>query len=360
MRRLSPLFTRLLFIAVLALCFASPLSSASASPERDTPPAPGVPKGAAFKLPRNDVERDLVLEIRRTNAEPFEVSKDPHLEVWMVNRSRSRTYPIVLPSDGSGEGWREPRVAFTLTRLSPSNTWEPAPEPAMGRCGNYAEDWTKDVVMLAPGASRKLPWYTFPAHADVGDAKRVRLIARYVYSQGAVDGRKPPPTLAAMPSFELESSPLELPVERPLALTVELRGPLPRFSSSPLAPSLDVRIENRGPTALPFGTSDSGVLLFEAELERVSDSTKTRTIAISTDSSLPRPVRDTITPGQRRSVLAPAAKTSEHDGFGLIPPGERVARLRARYDLLFDDAQGQNQRVLVSPWTPVPPAFSPR
>jgi hypothetical protein len=346
--------------AVLALGLALVAGDLAASPERGAPSPPGVPKGAAFKLPRAEVERDLALEIRRTNAEPFEASKDPRLEVWLVNRSRSRAYPIVLPSDGSEVGWREPRVSFSLARLSASGTWEALPEPMLMRCGNFDSDWAKDVIRLAPGAARKLPWYSFPTQIDLGEAKRVRVVARYAYGEGAPDKGKPPPSMAAMPSFEIESSPLELAVERPLALELVLRGPLPRFASSPLAPSIDVRVENRGPSPLPFAPADAGVLTFEADLERASDATKTRTITVSTDSNVVGNARDSIAPGQRRSVLTASTKTGAHDGFGLVPPGERVARVRARYDLVFDDGQGQNRRALVSPWVPVPPALLPR
>lgn len=144
-----------------------------------------------------------------------------------------------------------------------------------------------------------------------------------------------------------------------LALELVLRAPLPRLGGSPLAPALDVRLENRGPASLPFATAGAAALTFEAEVERASDGVTTLTIYLNTEGNALAPARDAIAPGQRRSVLLPTTKTDAHSGFGLVPPGERVARVRARYEVGFDDAGGFNQRSLWSPWVPVPPAPRP-
>ncbi len=359
-RRAPPApLARAVFAGLLALAavLAGP-GDAGATPERGTPSPPGVPKLATFRLSRAEIERELSLELRHPTGEPFEASKELHLEVWLVNRSRARSHAVVLSNDGSELGWREPHAWLSVERQTASGTWEPAPEPPGARCGMYAEDWSKDVITLAPGASRKLEWYRFPAQAQAGDAKRVRVVAHYAYNEGAADKRTPPPRMRAVPAFELASTPLELEVARPLALELTLRGPLPRFGSTPLAPAIDLQVENRSGKPLPFATSDVAVVTFEAELEL--NSVKTRTIHLSTDAGVLGTARDAIAPGQRRSALAAGAKTQASDGFGLVPPGERVARVRASYLVAFEDGRGGSQRLLWSPWVPVPPAFLPR
>ena len=48
-------------------------------------------------------------------------------------------------------GWREPHAFYVVERMRPSGTWEPLPVGEVLRCGVYAEDWTKDMRILAPG-----------------------------------------------------------------------------------------------------------------------------------------------------------------------------------------------------------------
>src|SRR3954468_2051189 len=99
-------------------------------------------------LERTEVERDLVLTLRRNTTDAFEIDHPPGFEIVLANRSRDRSYPIVLSSDGSESGWREPHVFYTVEKRTGTGPWQAAAALQMLRCGNYDADWTKDVVSL--------------------------------------------------------------------------------------------------------------------------------------------------------------------------------------------------------------------
>src|SRR5205823_3504156 len=160
--------------------------------------------------------------------------RDPRLEVWLVNRSATRTYPVVLANDGSEVGWREPHAFFTVELLRASGAWEPAPAESGGRCGLYAMDWTKDVVSLAPGERVKMPWMPFYG-GELGDATKMRVVARYVYGKHARDKSKVPPVLHAMPEYALQSAPMDIPIAHPYGLELRIKGPLPSAPKQAIA-----------------------------------------------------------------------------------------------------------------------------
>jgi len=141
-----------------------------------------------------DFEHDLVLEV------------SPTFEVALQNRSTSRTYPVVIPGDGSEADWREPHVWFTVERRD-GNAWkEIAPAPT-ARCGLFSADWTKDVTELTPGAVVKLRWFPLDRGRFASEgARELRVTAHYAY------GKHPRPdapvALRGVPSYALASAPV--------------------------------------------------------------------------------------------------------------------------------------------------------
>lgn len=73
---------------------------------------------------RADVLRDLSLTLRQTSASGYERDRDPRFEVVLANRSKTTSYPVVLPSDGSEPGWREPHAWYTLRERSGASAAE--------------------------------------------------------------------------------------------------------------------------------------------------------------------------------------------------------------------------------------------
>ena len=180
-----------------ALAFV-PLAVACSSLDAAREPLNGISERL---VPQEEVERDLSLTLRRLATEAFEIGHDPRLEVVLSNRSKTRSYPVVVSGDGSEAGFREPHVFYTVERRSSSSSpWERATEQRVARCGNYDEDWTKDVVSLAPGKEIVLPWFGFPSNWELDGASHARIVAHYAYGEHARDEREAPPELHGMPS----------------------------------------------------------------------------------------------------------------------------------------------------------------
>ncbi len=283
------------------------------------------PEPSAATIARDDVTRDLALTLRTTTETVFERGRDPKLEVVLENRGR-RAYPIVMPSDGSEAGWREPHVFYTVEALGRSGAWQQvSPEP-LTRCGVYDRDWTKDVVALAPGDRKTLHWFSFYDQWEIGDATRVRIVAHYAYGDHARDRRTVPPSLHDMPTYELASNAVEMTAEEPLVLEMRAKGPLPTREAAPLAPSVEIVLVNRSSRELPLG--DDVKLWIELDGSGV----------VYTDSATPS--ARAIAPGARID-LASGAQVWLHDG-------NIGSAKRARAVLSIHD--DQNRRIARSPW----------
>jgi hypothetical protein len=314
--------------------------------------APETTPAASSTIARGDIERDLVLEIRRGTRDPYEDERDPRFLVFLVNRSRDRTYPIVLPRDGSESGWREPHVWFTVAR-EVSGGFQTVPPPDMIRCGLYANDWTVDVRDLAPSSEIPLDDFPFYSELELGGSKRIRVVAHYAYGDHARDTSKVPPKLHPIPAYTLASRPYELDVAAPYELEVKLKGsPLPRTSKAPLASAIDVIVKNRSGVALPFATSETGgQLWFEAEVTDPSGKVSERTLFVDTEPTYA--AKGTLAPGAQRSLVGPATKT---DVIWELERGTRLSRIRAFWRVWFDDGgRHHNQRRVTSPWLSVAP-----
>jgi hypothetical protein len=213
------------------------------------------------------VERDLALVMTRATIGPFDAGRDPKLTVALINRSHDHSYSVVLPADGSEVGWREPHVWFTVEALSGAGTWKTVESPMLGRCGNHDERWQDDVLEMAPKEERELDWFPFSPPEELADAATVRIVAHYRYRR-PIEGKGVPPALQAMPSFELHSAPLELPVRRLVDLKLEALGPLPLGREVLLKDGFQVTARN--PSNQPVTTEQPtrGWLRFEVEVAK--------------------------------------------------------------------------------------------
>jgi hypothetical protein len=296
-----------------------------------------------------------VLTLRRTTTDGFEIDRDPRFEVVLANRSIDKSYPIVLPSDGSEAGWREPHVFYTVERrTAPSAAWEVAPPEQLIRCGNYDVDWAKDVVALEPGKEVILPWFGFHHQWNLDGASYVRVTAHYVYGDHARDWRKVPPVLHTTPAYAIASNAMELAIEAPLSLEVSWKGSLPK-AGDPLARSFEVVAINRGKTELPFATADTGAnLTIEVEGQGRDGTTEIATITsgVSVGNA-----KERIAAGGRRNVVGASKALDDFAGEANASGEFRPRRVRASLHVWWytDEANGKSdERVARSAWTTVP------
>lgn len=159
--------------------------------------------------------KDLALTLKLTGPARIKPTESPGLGIRLVNRSKSTAHRVVLPNDGSESGWREPHVFLGAT--SGGRRIEERP---IGRCGLYAENWHRDVVVLAPGQSLDLTSRYLSARVTLAlPAKgKVKLVAHYVYRAGKkLDARATKGTgpMGKTPAFELVSKPVEIELVAP-------------------------------------------------------------------------------------------------------------------------------------------------
>lgn len=222
--------------------------SAAIVAAEDTPPAvpakPGPPP------------EGLLLEARVAGRATIQPGESPEVALFLRNRSKDRTIPVVLPGDGSESGWREPHVHWTATQVLPDGTERPIEPQPLFRCGMFDPDWQKDVVKLAAGESRELrDWMpSLATMFDFQEKGRVRLTAHYVYRAGAAAKGNPIAEAApskgtgAMgdtPAFEMTATPVEITVERPLDVVASVKGKVRAGRAFALADVLSARVVNR-------------------------------------------------------------------------------------------------------------------
>lgn len=295
------------------------------------------PVPAVETFSRADVERDLRLEARPTTVAAYEAEMNPRLQMVLSNHSRSRTYPIVLPDDGSEMGWREPHTAVTLERREPDGSWVDASDQRRGaRCGNYAVDWAADVRELGPGQEITMPWFEIPS-AAIGDASRIRITARYLYGESSRDQSKVPPALHSMPEYTLSAAPLELPIARPYELVVTQKGGLPAGERQTLMGALDVVVKNRHTEPMPFSTSETGGQLF-FEIEG-TDPDNPELLLVDTEPTYA--ATELLAPGASRSLIGPRTKTER----SWPSTGMAGKRLRAVWRVWWNDGHGENDNL---------------
>lgn len=182
---------------------------------------------------RVDFERDLELVARIAGATPVHAWWPLSITVDIVNRSGSKSYPIVRPGDGSRDGRREPYAYFTAEVRAQDGTWSAVPRRGGISCGNYDPYWLDEIELLAPGTVRRL--LTWTRAPDLPDHGLVRLRAHYVYRarpSGPKWGELDPSRqlgfggMDCVEPFELVSEPIEFVVEPPESTRAEIERDL--------------------------------------------------------------------------------------------------------------------------------------
>lgn len=179
----------------------------------------------------------LKLEAELAEPSPLEAGAPIAIEARLVNVS-DKAIPVVQVGDGSSVGWREPHVFFSAEYVDAQGDYRPAKEESFGRCGNYDDDWTDEVTVLAPGESMKLDYFLSPdTFFDLHEPGDLRIRVHYRYQQGK--GRKStvpaPASMNNVPAFELVSAPIEVQLQRWFDVTLETK----RAVESEIPVSLD-------------------------------------------------------------------------------------------------------------------------
>lgn len=215
-----------------------------------TAPAP-VPR------PEPDVTRDLKLVATRAAGTKVDAGTELWVGLVLANTSKTFTYPVVKPGDGTEAGWREPYVYFTAERLAADGRWLPVEQDRYSRCGLCDSDWPKDVVDLHPGGRLLLggPYAGVPV--NVQHPGRVRVFGHSPYR--ASGGKYGPPRpdaergrMRGVPPFVVTSEPVEFEVSRPLDVRVRVKRPMAAEVRHPVSDILEVTVVNLTPAALPI------------------------------------------------------------------------------------------------------------
>jgi hypothetical protein len=329
----------------IAGCAVLTLSCTGTDPAR---PREGPPTDAMDPKQRAAIERDLGVVLTRVGVGELDADARWPLTATLSNRG-THAHWIVRPSDGSDAGWREPHVYYTAEMETAPDVWRPVPaRDDYGRCGNYATDWIRDAVEMAPGASIELAHFTDPSQVlDVRRSGRVRLYAHYDYGGGkkasfrARNDLTPlPAELAAVGPFALVSAPLEIRVRVDtsveLALVLHRRQVRVREHVT-FAALAEARVVNRSAAPLDLG-EDFPDSRFHVDVKDTAGST------FSDALDGPRHVE----PGAPVTLHA-------HQERQLVSAAPGTMRLRLRYDgLRPEGAEGQlTARRFRSPWLDV-------
>ncbi|MEI7835391.1 MAG: hypothetical protein WCK05_03170 [Planctomycetota bacterium] len=173
-------------------------------------------------------------------------------EVELINPSRTREYTVIKPGDGSESGWREPHVYYAAERFAPEGRWTPLAPAPIDRCKLFDRQWQKDVVTLKPGESLALKeWRPSPSSVfEFQQAGRYRIRVHYAYRGGQAHkgaASRPAEDLGGMKGvepFEIVSDPVEISVNRPLNVTLKVRGNLIANQPARLSDLLEIAVSN--------------------------------------------------------------------------------------------------------------------
>jgi hypothetical protein len=224
-------------VALLAF-LAAPASDPQAKPQPEVAPPPH---------DKPDPARDLKL-VAAFDAKQVEAGTTPYITLTLVNTSKTVTYPVVKPGDGSECGWREPFVHFTAEQLSVQGKWEPLQKYGGGRCGLFDWHWQKDVVELKPGEKLVVTNEWIPAtNFNFQQPGKVRIRGHYDYRAGARERAEPDKDLGRMgetPAFALATEPVEFDVVRPLDLRVKVKQPLKVGVEMKISDVIDLTLTN--------------------------------------------------------------------------------------------------------------------
>lgn len=299
-----------------------PELEALARPESE--PCTGVPGSSELAA-----HPDLALDLKLTGPRKIEAGKPMEVVASVRNGSKSEHHFAVLSGDGSQQGRREPQVWYSGFVDNGDGCWRQLETLRPGQCGLYDEDWSDEIVDLAPGASATLEWILSPATTlDMQEAGRIRLFLHYAYRAGETDSsaEAPDPESGAMKgvdAFELVSNPIEFDRSQPLELHLSARPHRGRGNVSQISDVVALELENVGTKARRITAPTTNSLHFELgdEAGRISPSWNPG------DETLPT---HRLAAGDTVPLLgesSPNAALNVH----WYPPAADVFRIRASY-----------------------------
>lgn len=236
---------------------------------------PCLPAFAGDKPPtREALERDLVIEATLASPKVIQPGEPVRVRSRLVNRSKTVTYKVVRPGDGSESGWREPHVFFTAETIAKDGARTKVPEAGLGRCGLYDANWHDEVVELAPGKSLDLYNWMPTAHLHLlfQHEGTVELKLHYRYTAGAaskgresLDGPVPQGAgpMKGTPAFEVISAPVRFQVTRLMDIRLEITKPMIVGKEMKLSEIAKLHIENRSNDPVPVSGSEVTIELLQ-------------------------------------------------------------------------------------------------
>jgi len=323
-------------LAVLALTLLAPLIPCAVAGEE-------VPS-------REAIERDLVLEATLTTSRTIQPGEPVRVKSRIVNVSKTQTYRLVRPGDGSESGWREPRVFFDAETLGPRGQRTAVPEREIGRCGMYDANWHDDVITLEPGAVLDLHNWMPAAHHALDFQQEgpveVRLHYHYTRGTGAVGGKaleRPDGrgSMGDVPAFELVSKPVRLNVVRLLDIRLEVTGALEVGREARLSDVLQLHIANKATD--PMAVSAQEVILIVSPFPRNSELfAHAKDIPASVERKSPR-----LASGATRTWSGRSA-WKELTDWQLTPKQPGTLKVVAQWSKTGGGARYRSEPVLVS------------
>lgn len=180
---------------------------------------------AALKQPAIAQKLKLEISLKHGHA-VIEVGHPVEITAKIRNISREPLH-IVLPGDGSADGWREPHIQFTGT-IDGGKGNGPVPlEPVIdrGRCGMFDTDWHDEIVEIPPGGEMPLgDWIPPPSlYLAMNEPGRIALTMHYAYTAGLDVQAFDPDDMGTTPAFALASNALQFQRTRPLELVIRPR-----------------------------------------------------------------------------------------------------------------------------------------
>jgi DNA polymerase III delta prime subunit len=291
------------------------------APTPSTAPA----SGCADLVPKATyaIETDLAIDVERKDRGAIEPGQ------WLEMRARIRNAgssdrKVVLSSDGSEVGWREPHVWWTAYVQAPGSECAiEVPPQVVSRCGMFDHDWHDEVIELDAGDARDLEWLGNPSYSlDLASMPEgtVTLFLHYAYTAGKVGKSSASEAvdlgpMAGEAAFEVVSNPIVMELERPLALELAPRGDR-SGSPSNVGDLFTLAVRNDGDDTKSIAHADASRLRFEV---------------VGKEESFPQ--------GQWRDGVEPAGKTLGAgksmklalDDFAWVPPEAEKVRVRASF-----------------------------
>jgi hypothetical protein len=198
----------------------------------------------------------LSLTARMNTKGPIQPGEAIDVAVKLRNSSATLSHRVVRPGDGSECGWREPHVFWTATFAGPDGVAVPLEATSVGRCGLFAAEWWKEVVVLPPHGAIDVE-HLVPPHRvfDVQGEGTLRLVAHYAWGGGRNSRADPmtgaggaPPDMGGMKGvepYELVSNAVEIEVRPAFDVILAPKAPAKKGIVAKLSDLVDARLRVR-------------------------------------------------------------------------------------------------------------------